>query len=133
MKTKNYKSAKLILIIFGIITILIGGYILYGNINAINNYDQVTASVVVKTEHNTSSSDNHDAYVTYSYDGILYENVKLGSYDSTKMATGKRITLYVNPDNPGSPYYVEWIMGPIALVCGVAAIAWGISIKPKDE
>ncbi len=133
MRVKNATSAKLILILIGIITIIVGGFIAYRNFNAMNNYDQVTASIIVKRDINISRNDNHDVYVTYTYGDITYENVKLGSYDSTKMTNGRTITLYVNPDSPYDPYYLDWTMVPIVLVAGALVLVWGITIKSKDE
>ena len=62
--------------------------------------DEVTAKIIRIEEYYDSDDDlHHRVYVTYSYNGTVYDNVAIGFYNSN-MFEGKEITLLCDPDNP---------------------------------
>lgn len=60
---------------------------IYGEITEIDSY------------HDSDGEVHHTVYVTYEYNGKVYEDVRINSYSSS-MAKGKSISLYCDPNDP---------------------------------
>lgn len=78
---------------------------------------------------------DHDVYVSYTYQGQTYDNVRLNRYSSS-MDEGDILTLNIHPDDPDR---VVTNGGPIALLIGAVftLVGGGLSLaawrKPKEE
>lgn len=89
--TINKKAVKVlgiitfVFVILAIVTILVE-YI------TIHSYKKIDAYIQY------IDNEKEISYVYYEYDGTLYENIKIESYDSWKY--GHKIVGYVNPDKP---------------------------------
>ena len=83
---------------FAIILTAIFGFIYYKTQDTIKNADTHVQGVISDiTSYRDSDGDTHHrAYVTYEFEGKLYENIVLNTY-SSGMKVGKEYTIYI-PD-----------------------------------
>lgn len=83
------------------IGLLIGGiFLLKGAVEFREKGEEVTARIIRIEDYYDSDNDlNHNVYVTYTYNGKVYDNVRIHFYNSG-MFEGKEITLLCDPENP---------------------------------
>lgn len=63
--------------------------------------EEITAEITGISSYRTSDGDRrHNVYVTYQYDGRVYEDIELNFYRSG-MYEGQEIPLLCDPENPG--------------------------------
>lgn len=63
--------------------------------------EEITAEITGISSYRASDGDRrHNVYVTYQYDGRVYEDIELNFYRSG-MYEGQEIPLLCNPENPG--------------------------------
>lgn len=81
---------------------LIGGFIFMGySLRFQSTAVEVQGTITSITAHRDSDGDSsHTVLVSYSYEGRDFDNARLGFY-SSNMYEGKKITLLIDPDNPG--------------------------------
>lgn len=128
------KKGNLINIFFGIfafvgIALLIGGILMiFFNQKFMNSAEKVNGVIsVIETYRDSDDSIDHRVYVSYTYDGKRYDNVRL-QYYSSDMYEGKDITLYFDPENPGyvTTKWSEMIAGLILTIIGVVFSIVGV-------
>lgn len=98
----EHKIIKIIRIALtiGAIAMLIGASLIFLNAsNVRKNYEPTIAEIVGIKTSGTDWRHHHSVYVTYTYEGTLYEKIQYGSYDKT-MRIGRTIPIYVDPTNP---------------------------------
>lgn len=140
IKEFHFELFFLIFVFFGVCMLAGGGAFLYVNIK---NYDKLqVVDAEISCIYHSSSSDSHSVYVTYEVDGVLYEDVRLGMYDSS-MREGKTIEIYYFIDNPGKvagtkngyliPAFVLIIMGIIFTFLGVLITSGTIKMLKRQK
>ncbi|MBE5932884.1 MAG: hypothetical protein E7263_05615 [Lachnospiraceae bacterium] len=72
-------------------------------------------------------------YVTYEYDGKLYEDIGLSSRNLFTMKDGKKYTVYINPDKPEWPKCVDFTFGILSIVFGIGLLKVDAMDKPKNK
>lgn len=79
-------------------------------------------------------SEHHRVYVTYTYDGKVYEDVKLNAA-SSDMREGMQITVPIHPDDPGKPVYntMAGIFGFGLFYTAFSALAAIAAFRPRKE
>lgn len=79
---------------------MIGGFSAVSKSRAVDDsYAEVTAVISDIQVERTMDDESHTVYVTYTYEGQLYEDVKLNSYSSS-MHEGGEIDILCNKENP---------------------------------
>lgn len=105
-KGKSSASTKVmgvVFILFGLIFMCVAVKFLYDNLTYDDRYESVSAIISEITTRRDSDGDKHyDVYVSYTYEGEAYTNIKLGLY-SSGMREGGRYTIYIDPAKPYSP------------------------------
>lgn len=99
-KTKMGYSTPCIFMLVGIL-LLAGGifwfkYSLDFRKTAVQIYGEITK---IESYRDSDDEVHHTVYVTYEYNGKVYEDVRINSYSSS-MAKGKSISLYCDPNDP---------------------------------
>lgn len=99
----SMKVMGLLFLIIGLIFVGVAGKFFYDNLTYDDRYDAVTAVISeIYTTRDSDGDTDHSVYVSYTYDGDAYTNVRLGSY-SSDMHEGGRYTVYIDPKRPGDP------------------------------
>lgn len=63
--------------------------------------EEITAEITIISSYRDTDGDRrHNVYVTYQYDGRVYEDIELNFYRSG-MYEGQEISLLCDPENPG--------------------------------
>ena len=97
------KAIKLIPCIFtfvGIVMLVAGIFWCVSTLNFMKTAVKISGRITdIEVYRSTGGEIRHSVYVTYEYNGKQYENVPIPSY-SSRMAVGKEISLYCNPDDP---------------------------------
>lgn len=101
------KRVKIISFIAAIIFAAIGvAFVIAGIVKYINTKEFVSKAALVDARVSRIESDNDDdgdteytAYVTYTYEGTRYENVRLSEYNSF-LYEGRTVELYLDKENP---------------------------------
>ena len=77
---------------------------------------------------------HHDVFVTYTYDGKVYEDVKLNA-TSSDMREGMQITVPIHPDEPGQPVYntMGGIFGFGLFYTAFSTLATIAAFRPRKE
>lgn len=115
---KGNKTEKSIFLVFFLVGLLLVGIGVVWIINSVKISDEAITTNATITEidsYRDSDGDrHHSVYVSYEAEGKVYDNVRLGEYNSS-MYEGKVIEVKYLKDNPGKPYSSLW-MGPIMLM-----------------
>lgn len=124
MKNKNKRgySTPIIFMVMGIFFI-IGGIFWFKlsydfKEKAVQIYGEITR---IEAYRDSDDEIHHAVYVTYEYEGNLYEEVRLNSYSSS-MSKGKRISLYCDPDDPWQVQASRMIYFGPAIFAGMGLI-----------
>ncbi len=125
---------------FAIILTAIFGFIYFKTQDTIKNADTHVQGVISDiTSYRDSDGDTHHrAYVTYEFEGKLYENIVLNTY-SSGMKVGKEYTIYI-PD-ASRPHSVtvdnNWIfilmMSIFGSVFGILGIVFIIASRTSNR
>ncbi len=94
----NEKEKKKAFGLVGLIFILIGTVLIIQSVFCIATYDKCEGELYV-----TKKSGKQIAYITYEYDGRLYENIALSYHNAFTMKNGKTCTVYISSDSPDKP------------------------------
>lgn len=133
---------KLIFIVIGMA--MTAGAIIVGlhNKKFFRNAEQTTAVITdiesTRNRRNGVTEYNHTVYVTYEVDGVQYNKVRLGYYNSG-MYEGKTIKVYYNKDNPGkiktkgSSMVISVILGVVGGVFLLVGIILVIVFMPRNK
>lgn len=114
----------------GIIFICVGVWLIGLSVFYLATYDKVEGKLnIIKKGRNN----NRCVYVTYEYDGKLYEDRGLSSRNLFTMKDGKKYTVYINPDKPEWPKCVDFTFGILSIVFGIVCIKVDAMDKPKDK
>lgn len=146
MKKSGMKTGILILkltfIVLGLV--MTAGAIIVGLYNKkfFRNAEQTTAVITdiesTRNRRNGVTEYNHTVYVSYEADGVQYNKVWLGYYNSG-MYEGKTIKIYYNKDNPGkiktkgSSMVLSIILGVIGGVFLLVGIILVIVFMPRNK
>lgn len=114
----------------GILLLCVGIWLIGLNVFYLVAYDKVEGELYItkKGYHNEIH-----VYVTYEYDGKLYEDRGLSSRNLFTMKDGKKYTVYINPDKPEWPKCVDFTFGILSIVFGIVCIKVDAMDKPKDK
>ena len=103
---RGSKYATIVFMVVGTIFLFVGiSQILSGVFllkNSGDNEDYVEISAVISdiiVEQDSDGEYDHEVYLTYTYDGVTYENKRFNMYDSS-MYEGKEIDILCDPENP---------------------------------
>jgi len=128
MKTKSVLNIfNSIFLLVGIITLIGSFFVIKSNNDFKKIAEEITGKIVqIESYHNSEGEDKHNVYVSYSYNGTLYDSVELNYYSSS-MYEGKEISLLCDPNNPrrikiNSPIDIG---GGILLFMGIIFVAVG--------
>lgn len=87
---------------------------------------EATVSEIVRNEYRRSSRrSGYDVYVDYTYDGVIYQNIKLGKYKSPFIMFGDEgsdCTIYIDKNDPTDIEHLNifpFIGLPITIIMGV--------------
>lgn len=113
---------KSVFLIAGVLFIVLGL-----GMCGISAYDQstkesVTATVAIREGRKNSKY----AHVTYEYNGVLYQDKGIGSYNAFTMKGGKEMTVYIDPLKPDQPQTTNWGIGVIFALFGGVAVWVGV-------
>ena len=97
--------------------VLIGIIIIGVSIHHMVFYDKVETQLEVRTYWD-GEDDCRDACVTYEYNGRVYEDVALGSFNAFTMKDGESYTVYINPEKPERPATTNYALGILFVVMG---------------
>lgn len=101
---KNNKFLKLFYGIFALVGIgmLAGAVVVFLSSQKFMSEAEEVSGVIetIETYRDSDNDVHHRAYVSYTYNGREYDNVRLSFY-SSNMYEGKSITLYCDPNDPG--------------------------------
>lgn len=103
----------------GIVVVLIGLVLVGFSIFYMATYDKVEGVLDVRK---MGRNNRTEAYVTYEYKDVLYEDVGLSSYNAFTMKDGKNCTIYINPEKPEWPKVTNYGFGIILVLFGIATI-----------
>ncbi len=95
------KFGRILLILFGIALIVLGTAITVDQ-KTPENAVECTATITsfkLSDEPTVSNVKYTDTYVSYTFNGHLYDNIELGQYE-TSWEIGDKITVYCVSDNP---------------------------------
>lgn len=114
----------------GIILLCVGIWLIGLNVFYLVTYDKIEGELYItkKGYHNETR-----VYVTYEYDGKLYEDIGLSSRNLFTMKDGKKYTVYINPDKPEWPKCVDFTFGILPIVFGIVLLKVDSMDKPKDK
>lgn len=113
-KSQSFSTLKMLIIVFGIIGIVLigsatGVYIYESRYerDGIKTYATITRiDVEVDLSSDSDYDYNYYTYVSYSVDGVNYNEIPLGTY-FTGMKEGQEIQIYYMPDNPKDIMYAN--------------------------
>ena len=101
----------------GLIFILIGSGLIIYSFFCIAIYDKCEGELYV-----TTKGRNQIAYITYEYDGRIYENIAVPYYNAFTMKNGKTCTVYISSDSPDKPKTTIWGLGVFTVLIGMFAL-----------
>lgn len=110
----------------GIIVMLIGLILVGFSIFYMATYDKVEGVLDVRK---IGRNNRTQAYVTYEYKDVLYEDVGLSSYNAFTMKDGKSCTIYINPEKSEWPKVTNYGFGIILVLFGVATMKVGRKVS----
>lgn len=100
---KSEKILKLIFVFFavvGIILLIIAVLVFISNNKFASQADEIEGVIeTIETYRGSNGDIDHKVYVSYTYNGKEYNNVRIRFY-SSNMYEGKDIVLYCDPKNP---------------------------------
>lgn len=115
MMNENEKKKAFGLV--GLIFILIGSGLIIYSFFCIATYDKCEGELYV-----TKKNGKQIAYITYEYDGRIYENIALPYYNAFTMKDGKTCTVYISSDSPDKPKTTIWGLGVFTVLIGMFAL-----------
>lgn len=125
MKGKSARIAIwtpiIILCFFGLILGAFATYFIVDYQSYKQNGTQVEATITLILTDYSGDDEDHDVFVSYTYHGQHYSNVRLGYYDSS-MKKGESIDIYVSPSSPTDIIAVKSINGLIIMAAIAAAL-----------
>ena len=137
---------KLFSIIFAVVFVVAGIFVIVMGVNRLNSkkdYDASTTGVIVGIEREWTGTDedgfdqyDYKVYVDYEVDGKKYENVEYPSYDSSMQKGGEVEVLYQSSDptkiaegNLTGNATIMIVIGAVCTLAGVVAVVKSI-IRP---
>lgn len=127
MEEKNKKSAFWWV---GVLFICVGIFLIGLSVFYLTTYDKVEGELYITKK---GRNNNIRVYVTYEYDGKLYEDIGLSSRNLFTMKDGEKYTVYINPDKPEWPKCVEFTFGILPIVFGMISLKVDAMDKPKNK
>ena len=103
----------------GIVVVLIGLVLVGFSIFYMATYDEAEGVLDVRK---TGRNNRTQAYVTYEYKDVLYEDVGLSSYNAFTMKDGKSCTIYINPEKPEWSKVTSYGFGIFLVLFGIATV-----------
>ncbi len=137
---------KLFSIIFAVVFVVAGIFVIVMGVNRLNSkkdYDASTTGVIVGIEREWTGTDedgfdqySYTVYIDYEVDGQKYENVQYPSYDSSMQKGGEVEVLYQSSDptniaegNLTGNATIMIVIGAVCVLFGAAAVVKSI-IRP---
>lgn len=127
MEEKNKKSAFWWV---GVLFICVGIFLIGLSVFYLTTYDKVEGELYITKK---GRNNNIRVYVTYEYDGKLYEDIGLSSRNLFTMKDGKKYTVYINPKKPEWPKCVDFTFGILPIVFGIISLKVEAMDKPKNK
>ena len=93
-------------------------------------YDKVEGMLYITKK---GPNNRTQVYVTYEYDGKLYEDIGLSSRNLFTMKDGKKYSVYINPKKPEWPKCVDFTFGILTIVFGIVSLKVDAMDKPKKK
>lgn len=121
---------KNVIFVVGCLALVVSSLLIMKDIAFMMNAEQVDCEIVEIEKYHSGTTSHHNVYVSYTYDGKLYDKVYLRTYVAG-MYEGKNIKIYCNPDNPEeislgvaefSVYFLPIVFGIIAICIGIFKI-----------
>ncbi len=103
----------------GIVVVLIGLVLVGLSIFYMVTYDKAEGVLDVRK---IGRNNRTQAYVTYEYKDVIYEDVGLSSYNAFTMKDGKNCTIYIHPEKPEWPKVTSYGFGIFLVLFGVATV-----------
>lgn len=116
------KNNDKIWLIIGIILIGVGALFAAFSIITISKYDKAEALISIETHQRSSGKKNKQAYLTYTYNGKIYSDVHINTYNGFTMKDGKNITIYIDPNKPENPKTTDFLWTVICCLIGAASL-----------
>ncbi len=114
----------------GVLLLCVGIWLIGLSVFYLVTYDKVEGELYITKK----GYDNEiRVYVTYEYEGKLYEDIGLSSRNLFTMKDGKKYTVYINPDKPEWPKCVDFTFGILSIVFGIVLLKVDAMDKPKDK
>lgn len=137
---------KVFSIIFAVVFVVAGIFVIVMGVNRLNSkkdYDASTTGVIVGIEREWTGTDedgfdqySYTVYIDYEVDGQKYENVQYPSYDSSMQKGGEVEVLYQSSDptniaegNLTGNATIMIVIGAVCALFGAAAVVKSI-IRP---
>lgn len=113
----------------GILFLLVGLVLIGFSIFYMAAYDKVEGELYVCK---TGRNNRWQAYVTYEYKDVFYEDIGLSSYNGFTMKNGKNCTIYINPEKPEWPKVTNFATGTLSALLGIWVI-WLCRNRTKSK
>lgn len=114
----------------GILLICVGILLIGLSVFYLTTYDKVEGELYITKK---GRNNNIRVYVSYEYDGKLYEDIGLSSRNLFTMKDGKEYTVYINPDKPERPKCVDFTFGILPIIFGIASLKVDSMDKSKEK
>lgn len=121
MKQKSNTGFFSVFLAVGLLILFIAILVVCWGIRFRNNSAPVQAKIVnIETHYNSNNERNHRVYVSYEVDGVLYSNVRIGSYSSF-WKEGDTIEVHYSLSDPGraQSMTVFYILSPVLFFMGI--------------
>ena len=131
MSNKGKKDSSKAFIWIGALFVVVGLVLIGFSIFYIAKYDRVEGIIDVQKR---GAHNRKEAYITYEYNGELYEDIGLSSFNAFTMKDGKECTVYINPKKPDEPKSTNFIISIISILIGLLSIkAYFMPTCEKDR
>lgn len=123
---KVFNMVFIIFSVVGMIFVVTGIIWIVSSIRLKQDAVEITAVISeIESYRNTDGERSCRVYVTYTYEGKIFENVRLSEY-SSNMYEGKEITLFLNPEKPENVSTGSAVGGIVFIAMGAIFVLVGI-------
>ena len=132
------KNAKIFMIVFALISLIIGGLLFYKGYSTKDKGVEITAIIsridVETTYRNGERKTDHDVYIDYTYNDEKFTNISYPVY-TTGMHEGNEINVKLNPNNPTQFYTStsDMIIGGVFILFGVVFLIISLKLKTSGN
>ena len=102
-------------------------FAIVSSLTAVSGKEKVEATIsdYERNEYRSDRKRGYYVYVDYTYDGVTYEDVKLGTFKYPQITFGEEgsdCTVYINKSNPTNPEHLNNIAIfalPVIIIVGI--------------